>query len=106
MQVPCARRGRGSLTFAGLLAAAGLALIAASPQAQAFGYDDVTAQARELASRPYQPTPTAQEALAELEYDAYRDIRFRPSQSIWRADGRPLELQLSHAGRAPRHDAR
>ena len=42
----------------------------------------------------------------DLDYDAYRDIRFRPSHSIWRADARPFELQLFHAGSYHRNPVR
>jgi glucans biosynthesis protein len=98
MHHPIASRDRGALSFAKLLTLGFLLAVALVPRAFAFGFDDVTAQARELASKPYRPPPTAQQAVIDLEYDAYRDIRFRPSQSIWRADGRPFELQLFHTG--------
>jgi glucans biosynthesis protein len=39
-------------------------------------------------------------ALRDLDYDAYRDIRFRPEKAIWRAEKLPFELMFFHQGRA------
>jgi glucans biosynthesis protein len=92
---------RARLALAALLAAMH------QPAAFAFDFDDVTTQAREAAGRPYRPPPTtSQSALLALDYDAYRDIRFRPSHAVWRAEGRPFELQLFHVGRGHRHPVR
>ena len=38
--------------------------------------------------------------LRELDYDAYRDIRFRPEKALWRAEKLPFELMFFHQGRA------
>ena len=37
--------------------------------------------------------------LRELDYDAYRDIRFRPEKALWRAEKLPFELMFFHQGR-------
>jgi glucans biosynthesis protein len=83
------------------LASLALLLVAALPQALAFSLDDVGARASSLASRPYKPPvvdmPTQ---LRELDYDAYRDIRFRPDKALWRAEKLPFELMFFHQGRA------
>ena len=83
------------------LAFLALTLVAALPQALAFSLDDVGARASSLASRPYKPPvvdmPTQ---LRELDYDAYRDIRFRPEKALWRAEKLPFELMFFHQGRA------
>ena len=39
-------------------------------------------------------------ALRDLDYDAYRDIRFRPEKALWRAEKLPFELMFFHQGRA------
>ena len=75
-----------------------LAAIAA-PAAHAFDFDDVARQAQKLAARPYEkPSFELPKALADLSYDQYRDIRFRPSRAVWRDTPSPFELQFMHLG--------
>jgi glucans biosynthesis protein len=78
-----------------------LLLVGLVPAAWGFGLDDVAARASSLASRPYKPPavnlPTE---LRELDYDAYRDIRYRPEKALWRAEKLPFELMFFHQGRA------
>lgn len=74
-----------------------LGLLAASV-AQAFGFDDVAAQAAALAQQPPRPTAMAPAALRALTYDQARDIRFRTDRSLWRRDGLPFEVQFFHLG--------
>ncbi len=84
------------LAFHTLLVAAG----AAAPGAHAFGIDDVSARARTLAAKPYKaPAIRIANEVRDLDYDQYRDIRFRPQQSIWRAEKLPFELNLFVQGR-------
>ena len=61
-------------------------------------FEDLTARARRLAAAPYQP-PAAElpAALAGLDYDQYRSIRYRTEQALWRGAAR-FELQLFHPG--------
>ncbi|RZT91443.1 glucan biosynthesis protein G [Rivibacter subsaxonicus] len=82
---------------AALLATPALCL-AALPAA--FDLDTLTQEARRLAAQPWQPPRAVGNArLAALSYDDYRDIRFKPAASLWRAEGLPFELQFFHAGR-------
>ena len=77
-------------------------LLAAVPVlAQAFGFDDVSERARRLAAAAYQRPAdnTLPRELRELDYDGYRDIRFKPERAVWRADRLPFELMLFHLGR-------
>jgi len=68
--------------------------------AQAFGFDDVATRARELAAVAYRaPAATLPPELRDLDYDAHRDIRFRPEQALWRAEKLPFELMFFHLGR-------
>ncbi len=77
-----------------------LALLAA-PAAFAFGFEDVAHRARMLAEQPYKPPVIRMpKELRDLDYDQYRDIRFRPEKSIWRAEKLPFELMLFLQGRA------
>ncbi len=75
-----------------------LTLVAAT-HAAAFGFDDVSRRAAALADKPYKaPAATLPKALQGLNYDQYRDIRFKPDKAIWRSAGLPFELQLFHPG--------
>lgn len=56
---------------------------------QAFGFDDVYLKALELADAPYRPDrPALPAGLDDLQYDQYRDIRFREEKSLWRGEAR------------------
>ncbi len=85
----------------GLRACCMLALLLASVAAQAFGFDDVAARARSVALAAYK-APVAQlpVELRDLDYDAYRDIRFKPARALWRAQKLPFELMFFHLGRS------
>jgi periplasmic glucans biosynthesis protein len=84
-----------------LLLAAGIA--AACPLARAadvvFDFEVLRYDAKLLAARPYAPRPsTVPEALLKLSYDQFRDIRFKPAESLWRRERLPFELQFFHPG--------
>ncbi len=66
----------------------------------AFDFEDVAKRAKQLSNRSYKPVPeTVPYELRELDYDQYRDIRFRPERAHWREDKLPFELQFFHPGR-------
>src|SRR5690349_8012956 len=78
----------------GLLFAAPMAL------AQAWTLDSVAELARARAAQPWQEsTPDLPPALAALDYDGLRDIRFRPDHALWRDAGLPFEAMFFHRGR-------
>lgn len=59
----------------------------------------VRRRARDLSRARYKPADRPLPAsLAGLSYDAYRDLRYRPDQAIWRAEGLPFQLQMFHRG--------
>ncbi|MGQ9830585.1 MAG: glucan biosynthesis protein [Thermochromatium sp.] len=65
----------------------------------AFTFAAVVRRAQELATTDYQPDrPELPEALANLDYDQYRDIRFNPAQGLWRSEGLPFQMQLFSRG--------
>ncbi len=81
------------------LAAIAFLLAATAPAAHAFGFADVDRRARELANRPYTKSAVVlPKQLKDLTYDQTRDIRFDPSQSLWRAQRLPFEIQFFHLG--------
>ena len=76
-------------------------LLALSRNAQAFGFEDVAEQARKLAATAYQPAADKMpRELREMEYDEYRDIRFKPDAALWREAKLPFEVMFFAAGRA------
>ena len=81
-------------------ASALLCLAVAAGSAGAFGFDDVATRAHDLAAAPYKPAAIRMPPeLRDLDYDAYRDIRFRPEKALWHGDNLPFELMFFHQGR-------
>jgi len=75
----------------------GAAAVAAAPGADPL-FAQVAERARALAAQPYAaPRHELPPALAAIDYDAYRDIRFRPTKALWRGES-PFEVQLFHLG--------
>lgn len=70
----------------------------AEPQPPRFGFDNVLARAKELAAVPYEAGPTLPEALAKLDFDQWRDIRFRPERAFFAQGGSPYRMQMFHPG--------
>ncbi|WP_148254463.1 glucan biosynthesis protein [Aidingimonas lacisalsi] len=61
-------------------------------------YDQAIERARTLAESPYDDRrDELPAALRELGYDAYRNIRFRSDQALWKDDGN-FSVQLFHPG--------
>src|SRR3954464_7744875 len=72
---------------------------AASAEPTPFDRDTVRRLARERAAGPYgAPDPKLPDAIAKLNYDAYRNIRFDPAQALWRGAGLQFEVQFFHRG--------
>jgi glucans biosynthesis protein len=83
-----------------LLVCIGFALVAAQ-SAFAFEFKDVALRAKKLASASYiKPVRNLTGAMANLDYDQYRDIRFNPAKSHWRDQKLPFELAFFHQGRS------
>ena len=76
-----------------------VAACAVALPAAAFDFEDVGRKAAALANQAYKsPSPTLPKALQSLNYDQYRDIRFKPAKSLWRAANLPFEVQMFHPG--------
>ena len=68
-------------------------------QQQTFGFEDVVKRAREVASAPHDAgVPALPEQLAKLNFDAWRDIRFRADRALLGGSGSRFRLQLFHVG--------
>ena len=84
-----------------LMAAAAPALAQqnAAPPVNPFRFEDVVRRARELAAVPYEEAaPPLPEPLNRLDFDAYRDMRFRPDRALLGSGGGPFRMQLFHLG--------
>jgi glucans biosynthesis protein len=94
MTVPSIRQIQIRCTLALLLAVL-------AQGAVAFGFEDVASRAHDLAAAAYKaPVIRMPQELRDLDYDAYRDIRFRPEKALWHGDNLPFELMFFHQGRA------
>ncbi len=72
--------------------------VSASEKSQPALFDAVTSRAKLLARDEFKPIVThIPEALAKMDYDQYRSIRFRSDAAIWHNES-PFEIQLFHAG--------
>ena len=68
-------------------------------RAPKFEYDDVIRRAKELAAAPYDSEPPPlPDALSKLDFDAWRDIRFRPEKAFLNEPGSMFRLELFHLG--------
>ena len=64
-----------------------------------FGFEDVLKRARELGTAAFEANPPPlPEALAKLDFDAWRDIRFRRDKALLGQDGGPFRLEMFHLG--------
>ena len=72
---------------------------AAAPAPQArFSFDDVIKRARDLATMPYETPAALPDALARLDFDTWRDIRFKPERAMLQGNGSQFRLQTFHPG--------
>src|ERR1700734_220437 len=93
-----------------LVAASGARVIAPAsaqtdaPQAAAgapapFGFPDVVKRARALAAAPFDGSiPPLPDGLANLDFDAWRDIRFKSDKPLLGQEGGNFRLELFHLG--------
>ncbi|MBI5129788.1 MAG: glucan biosynthesis protein G [Rhodopseudomonas palustris] len=71
----------------------------AADKSQPFDPSVVRQLARDLAAKPYQaPDGKLPSPLSDLDYDAYRAIRFNPERALWRGDHLPFQVQFFHRG--------
>lgn len=100
--------GLATATLAGVVKGAVAQTNQAPPQAQpaqpqvappSFRFDDVVKRARELSAQPYnatqQPLP---DTIANLDFDSWRDIRFKPERAFLQTTNSPFRMQLFHLG--------
>ena len=71
---------------------------AGPPNGPRFAFDDIVRRAREIAAVPYEPAPSAPDVLAKLDYDGWRDIRFRPERAFLAQSNTGFRMQMFHPG--------
>lgn len=72
---------------------------AAAPASLPFNASQVRDLARNLAAKPFAaPDDKLPDALAKIDYDAYRSIRFLPEHALWRNEKLPFQVQFFHRG--------
>ena len=64
-----------------------------------FGFPDVVKRARDLAATPFDGSiPPLPDGLANLDFDAWRDIRFKSDKPLLGQEGANFRLELFHLG--------
>jgi periplasmic glucans biosynthesis protein len=87
----------GALSLA--MSGRALAQQSTGPAPNPFRFEDVVRRARELAAVPTEAAvPPLPEPLNRLDFDAYRDIRFRPDRALLGSGGSQFRMQLFHLG--------
>lgn len=76
-----------------------LAAVSTQPVEAGFSFSKVVAEGRGLAAQPARKVATTlPSSLDRLNYDSYRDIRFRPSEALWGGADSRWSVQLFHLG--------
>ncbi len=63
-----------------------------------FSRETVLAEAEALAAAPYKPPPATPKELAQLDYDTYRQIRYRKKEAIWGVSPTRFSIELFAPG--------
>lgn len=75
----------------------------AARDTEPFTRDTVVNQARALASQPFRPLAALPAGLQDLDYDAYRKIRYRKDEAIWGQAPTPFSIELFAPGSLYKH---
>jgi glucans biosynthesis protein len=71
----------------------------AGTKEEPFSLENVVKKARELAEEPFQdPGNQVPDFLLKMDYDQWRDIRFRPEKALWKTENLPFQAQYFHPG--------
>ncbi|XDA97395.1 glucan biosynthesis protein G [Sulfitobacter sp. LCG007] len=65
---------------------------------EAFSFDALSERMQRLSREPYQEPVPMQGVWADLRYDGYQKIRFRPDRARWIEDGVAFRLNAFHPG--------
>jgi glucans biosynthesis protein len=95
------RRLIGAMAATGAHSTLGRAVAQTLPGVAAahFGFEDVTRRARDLAGAPFEGAlPDLPAGLDKLDFDSFRDIRFRPERALFSNTGVSFRLETFHLG--------
>ncbi len=68
------------------------------------GFEQVRQEAERLASLPFQaPDESLPKEFADLGYEAYKSIRYKPDGALWRKEGLPFQVEFYARGRDFKH---
>lgn len=70
----------------------------ASVAAQAFGFQQVQAQAQALAGQPYQPPAKVPQAAADIDRQTWSNIHYRRDHALWHKNHSRFQVEFFHAG--------
>lgn len=86
------------LVFA-IMTVALLALVITQNRESSFTFQHVIRQAQDAARKPFVPvSPVKSDALRNLTYDQYRDIRWKDEGTLWRNLGLPFQAKFFFTG--------
>ncbi len=72
---------------------------ATTPLPKRFNFADIRRRAEVLATQPFdKPGNVLPDFLQKLDYNQYRNIRFRAEKSLWRDQALPFEIQFAPLG--------
>jgi glucans biosynthesis protein len=64
-----------------------------------FTFQSVVNQAKELSQKPFKsPKGEVPDTLMKINYDQWRDIRFKPERALWSQEKLPFTVQFFHPG--------
>ena len=70
-----------------------------SEKSQPFSIQWLVQMAEQASKRPFDTAaPKLPAFIDKLDYDAYRDVRFRADQALWREQNLPFTAQFFHVG--------
>jgi len=70
-----------------------------SHTALAFDFDDVARRAKAVADKPFvRPDAKLPKVLTDLNYEQYRQIKYKADKALWRGNTLPFEVQFYHPG--------
>ena len=100
MQMQYSDRRRMNLGLRTLFGAVSALILLAAPPgfAAKFDFDRVTEIAKKLSEKPFEDREKVPSWMTEMNYDQWRDIRFRPDRALWKEAKSKFTVQFFHPG--------
>lgn len=98
-RTPCFKLGVFLLSLLAIFTLLMPSTPARAQKAQPFSRQAVVDKAQQLSQVPFnQEKGQVPQALLDMSYDTWRDIRFRPEKALWKNEKLPFQLQFFHPG--------